>query len=205
MKHPEERLRRLIACSLLLMGVTAVSAEQDPYHPPAPHIRDGSFNQDPGSGKLKGRVLRVKRPLIMVKDLERSIRFYVDVVGLELYSVEPTYDRNPESLGYELFNIPPGSRKRGAMLNTSDEVRGVTLQEALDFDWEVGQRPRVFTVLFETDDLVGLRHRARAAGHSVVDPVLGEIPATDMAPRLRFMEFGVIDPDGHVMAFFPVL
>ena len=32
--------------------------------------------------------------------------------------------------------------------------------------------------------------------------MLGEIPATDNAPRLRFVEFGVIDPDGHVVAFF---
>ena len=170
--------------------------------PAAPFIRDGTFNQDPQAGKLKGKVLRVKRPLLIVRDLQRSIDFYVDVIGLELYSVESTYDRRPDSLGYEMFNITPGARKRMALLNTSDEIRGMTLQEVRDMEFEVQQHPRTSTVLFETDDLIGIRERAAAAGFSVIEPVLADIAATDKAPALRFMEFGVVDPDGHVVSFF---
>jgi hypothetical protein len=80
--------------------------------PPAPFIRDGTLNQNPGVGKLRGRTLRVKRPLLLVRDLERSIGFYVDLVGFELYSIEDTYDRRPESMGYALC-APGRARAHG--------------------------------------------------------------------------------------------
>jgi len=167
-------------------------------YPDAPPIREGTYSQKP----LQGRLLRVKRPLLIVRDLERSVRFYADVIGLELYSVEPYYNRDPRSLGYEMFGIPDGARKRMAMFNTSDEVRGLTLQEVKDMDVVFTQRPRSFTVLFETDDLLGIRRRAKDAGFRVVEPSLDEIPATATTPRLRFMELAVIDPDDHAVAFF---
>ena len=167
-------------------------------YPDAPPIREGTYSQKP----LQGRLLRVKRPLLIVRDLERSVRFYADVIGLELYSVEPYYNRDPRSLGYEMFGIPDGARKRMAMFNTSDEVRGLTLQEVKDMDVVFTQRPRSFTVLFETDDLLGIRRRAKDAGFRVVEPSLDEIPATATTPRLRFMELAIIDPDDHAVAFF---
>jgi len=167
-------------------------------YPDAPHIRHGAYNQKPIAGKL----LRVKRPLLIVSDLERSLKFYVDVIGLELYSVDPYYDRNPQSLGYEMFGVAQGARKRMAMLNTSNEIRGITLQEIKDMPVKFEQRPRAFTVLFETDDLFGIRQRAQAAGFRIIEPQLADIPETTQTPRLRFAELAVIDPDDHVVAFF---
>lgn len=64
-----------------------------------------------------------------------------------------------------MFGLPPGVRKRMAMLNTSDEIRGLTLQEIRDVPVEFKSRPRAFMVLFETDDLLGIRQRARATSH----------------------------------------
>lgn len=183
-------------------GQAAEPAAASELRPAAPFIREGTNNQNPAIGKLRGRLLRIKRPLLIVADLERSIEFYVDLVGLELYSVEPTYDRRPESLGYELFNIDAGSRKRMAMLNTSAEIRGMTLQEVRDMQWSVQQKPRTSTILFETDDLVATIDRVRAAGYQVIEPVAGEVPAALGVPALRFLEGGVIDPDGHVISFF---
>lgn len=167
-------------------------------YPDAPALREGSFSQKP----LQGKLLRVKRPLFIVSDLERSLAFYVDVLGLELYSVDPYYNRDPASLGYEMFDVPKGARKRMAMLNTSDEVRGLTLQEVRDMEVTFDNKPRGFTVLFETDDLLGIRQRAKSAGFHIIEPLLDEIPATSAAPRLRFMEFAIIDPDNHVVSFF---
>jgi catechol 2,3-dioxygenase-like lactoylglutathione lyase family enzyme len=211
----EKTIMHQVVTAALLVGIAvsgaaradaAVSqqaaADESTLRPPAPFIREGTYNQDPQGGKLKGRMLRVKRPLLIVHDLARSIAFYVDVVGLELYSVEPTYDRRPDSLGYEMFNVKPGARKRMAMLNTSDEVRGMTLEEVRDMDFEIPKYPRVSTILFQTDELLPLRDRAVAAGFQVIEPALADIPATDKAPALRFMEFGIVDPDGHVVSFF---
>lgn len=188
--------------SLAQLGHAAEPAAVSELRPAAPFIREGTNNQNPAIGKLRGRLLRIKRPLLIVADLERSIEFYVDLVGLELYSVEPTYDRRPESLGYELFNIDAGSRKRMAMLNTSAEIRGMTLQEVRDMQWSVQQKPRTSTILFETDDLIDTIERVRAAGYQVIEPVAGEVVATLGVPALRFIEGGVIDPDGHVISFF---
>ncbi|MGI9233973.1 MAG: VOC family protein [Woeseiaceae bacterium] len=195
-------------CLFLSLGVLlsappdTASADVDPLHPPAPFLRESTFNQNPGEGKLEGRLLRIKRPLFIVQDLQRSLDFYVDVVGLEVYEVEATFNRDPESLGYQMFNIPKGEPKRMATLNTSNEVRGMTLQEVPEMDIAVGQSPRTHTVLFETDDVLGIRMRAERAGFTIIEPVLGDIPATDRSPRLRFVEFGIVDPDGHVVAFF---
>jgi catechol 2,3-dioxygenase-like lactoylglutathione lyase family enzyme len=196
----------LLVAAAALATTPCLAADAPPVKanatPPAPFIREGTLNQNPTIGKLRGRILRVKRPLLMVHDLERSIHFYVDLVGLELYDIEPAYDTNPESLGYPMFNIDAGARKRMASLNTSDEVRGVTLEELLDMDWTVQQKPRTSTILFETDDLLGIISRVKAAGYTVIPPVAGEIPARLGVPALRFMEGGVVDPDGHVVAFF---
>jgi catechol 2,3-dioxygenase-like lactoylglutathione lyase family enzyme len=199
-------LALLAVCALCAAPLPAQESrdwKKEPWYDPAlypdaPPIREGTWSQKP----LQGRLLRVKRPLLIVRDLERSVRFYADVVGLELYSVEPYYNRDPKSLGYEMFGIPAGARKRMAMFNTSDEVRGLTLQEVKDMEVAFTQRPRAFTVLFETDDLLGIRRRAKDAGFRVVEPSLDEIPATDTTPRLRFMELAVIDPDDHAVAFF---
>lgn len=188
--------------ALLSTAPDAALAVDDPLHPPAPFLRDSTFNQNPGEGKLAGRLLRIKRPLFIVQDLQRSLDFYVDVVGLEVYEVEATFNRDPESLGYKMFNIPKGEPKRMATLNTSNEVRGMTLQEVPEMDITVGQSPRTHTVLFETDDVLGIQMRAERAGFEIIEPVLGDIAATDRSPRLRFVEFGIVDPDGHIVAFF---
>jgi catechol 2,3-dioxygenase-like lactoylglutathione lyase family enzyme len=189
------------ALAMLAMGARGQTLDPKLY-PPAPPVAEGSFNQNPQGGALKGRTLRLKRGLVIVSDLARSIAFYRDVIGLELYSVEPYFDRNPASLGYEMFGIPAGARKRMAMFNTSAELRGLTLQEVRDTRVAFRDRPRAFTLLFETDDVIGIHDRAVAAGAKIVRPASGEVAATALAPRLRFMEMAVFDPDGHVISFF---
>ncbi len=205
--HESTRLT-LMTAALLVMPALATAGEDRDYknedwynaehYPDAPFIRESGMSQEP----IKDKLLRIKRPLVIVRDLERSLEFYVDVVGLEVYKIDPYYNTDPESLGYKLFDVPAGARKRMATLNTSDEIRGLTIQEVRDMTVEFTGRPRPFTILFETDDLMGIRARATEAGFRVIQPVLAEIPATRTAPRLRFMEFGVIDPDNHVISFF---
>ncbi len=156
----------------------------------------GSLSQQP----MQGKNMRIKRSSLLVHDLFRSIAFYRDIVGLELYDLEEEYNTDPDSYGYPLFNIPMGSRKRMAMFNTSDEVRGFAIEEVLDFEWEVQQVPRVSTVLFETDDIAGLEQRLRAGGFKVFKPAKGS------AYDKHFVELGFLDPDGHLLSayqYFP--
>ena len=184
--------RKIIAFTTLLFVGLVMTVS-----PPArAELMQGSKSNEP----MQGKTLRVKRATLLVHDLERSIAFYRDVLGLELYDHEDEYNTNPDSYGYPLFNIPVGSRKRMALFNTSDEVRGFAIEEVLDFEWEVQQTPRVATVLFETDDIKGLEQRLRNGGYTVYQPARGE------AYDLHFVELGFLDPDGHLIAayqYFP--
>lgn len=178
--------RLLVSLVALMAGFAALpqASAQEP--------RRGSLSNEP----MAGKVMRVKRPALLVHDLERTIAFYTDVVGLELYDVEYEYDTDPDSYGYPLFNIPRDARKRMALFNTSDEVRGFAVEEVLDFEWEVQQSPRTAVVLFETDDIAGLEGRLRAGGHTVFEPAPGTAYDT------RFVELGFLDPDGHLLAAY---
>lgn len=178
-----------------------MEADDDLNFAPAPYIPDGTRNQNPSEGKLKGVKLRLKRSLLFVTDLKRSLDFYENVIGLEVYAVDQRYSLDQTTIGNKIFNTAEGTRRRVAQLNTSSETRGIALRE-VDEPFEVPQTPRVSTILFEASDILGIRDRAEAYGTEIIGPTLGFMPAKGDAPRLRYMEMGILDPDGHVIAFF---
>ncbi len=116
------------------------------------------------------RILRVKRPALVVSDLDRSIAFYRDVVGLERFNRDVDFGVADGSFGDRVFGVDDGARKRMAMFNTSDEVRGFSLKEVRDMEWTVSQRPRVSTVLLETNELAVIEQRLRDGGYTVFKP-----------------------------------
>lgn len=199
-------LKLLVGGVFFFANTLAFSQSEAPvlgqWETPAPHIPQGTRNQDPSQGKLKGQTLRIKRPLVMVTDLQRSVKFYEGVIGLELYAVEPTYNSDPNAPGNQLFNLPARTRWRVATLNTSDQTRGITLREIPDVDFQVPQNPRLSVVLFEASEILAIYDRAIKAGATVMRPMMGSIPAAGGAPELRFLEFALLDPDGHAVAFF---
>lgn len=174
---------------------------EDDRYAPAPPIADGTRNQNPAEGKLKGKTLRIKRVLLMVKDLQHSLEFYENVIGLEVYAVDQVYSLDQTTIGNRIFNTPPGTRRRVAQLNTSNETRGIALRE-IDAEFSVPQRPRLTTVLFEASDILQILDRAEAAGAEIIAPNLAIVLARPGAPELRYMEMGIIDPDGHILTFF---
>ena len=192
---------------MLLLGLAGMLPAQaqnaaDHRLSPAPFIRDGSFNQDPAIGSLAGRVLRLKRGWLLVSDLERSVAFYADLIGLELYAISPNFDRRPDPLAEPMFGYAPDARRRVATFNTSNEVRAFGLTEVADMDWQVQQHPRTSTVLFQTDHLLEILERVDDAGYEVIGPIAGMVPADVGVPAVRYLEAGVVDPDGHVIALF---
>lgn len=196
----------LLGIVLASGGTPAMAQEEDSQldselYAPAPFIPDGGRNQNPSEGKLKGETLRVKRTLLMVKDLKRSLDFYENVIGLEVYAVDQVYSLDQTTIGNKLFNTPPGTRRRIAQLNTSHETRGIALRE-IDAPFDVPQRPRLGAILFEASEIEAIYDRAVAAGATVIPPSLAIVPERENAPELRYMELGVIDPDGHTLAFF---
>ena len=181
-------------------GAIAQDAD-DPNYAPAPFIADGARNNDPSTGPLAGMTLRLHRALLMVKDLKTSLDFYTGVVGLEVYSVDQMYALDQSTIGNFMFNTPPGTKRRLAYLNTSTEARGLTLRE-IDADFEVPTNPHIGTLLFEASNILDVYERAKASGAKVIPPSLGYTPPRNGNPERRFMEMGVVDPDGHVIAFY---
>ncbi len=115
------RLAPLVLVAALGLGTAPLSAEEPAdanHHPPAPFIAEGTRSPEP----MTGKTLRIRRATLLVSDLARSIAFYRDVMGLELYDVAERYNADPGSYGYTVFNIPLTARKRMALSNTSDEV-----------------------------------------------------------------------------------
>lgn len=175
--------------------------QTDPLFASAPFIKDGARNQDPQTGPLKGTTLRIKRSLLMVKDLQRSLTFYENVVGFERYAVDQQYSLDQTTIGNKIFNTPYGTRRRIAQLNTSAETRGLALRE-IDADFDVPQAPRISTLLFEASDLLGILERARQSGGETIGPHLAIVPEREGTPGLRYIEAAIIDPDGHLLTFF---
>ncbi len=191
----------LMSYSFASVGQDYMPADDDPNYEPAPFIPDGTRNQNPSEGKLKGVELRLKRSLLFVTDLKRSLDFYENVIGLEVYAVDQVYSVDQTTIGNELFNTEEGTRRRIAQLNTSNETRGIALRE-VNKPFVVPQNPRVTTILFEASDILGIHARAEAFGGEIIGPSIAIVPERENAPRLRYMEMGIIDPDGHVITFF---
>lgn len=194
-------LLAVTAAALIACMPAAAADEEKTLFAPAPAIPDGSRNQNPSEGKLKGQTLRIKRVLLMVKDLKTSLNFYENVIGLEVYAVDQVYSLDQTTIGNRIFNTPPGTRRRIAQLNTSNETRGIALRE-IDAEFEVPQQPRLTTVLFEASNIMEIYDRALASDARVVAPNLAVVPGRDNAPELRYMELAILDPDGHVITFF---
>lgn len=170
---------RYLLCNALTLALTATAGE------PAP-----------GTAGAPQPTLRIKRAALLVHDLEASIDFYTRVVGLELFDAEYRPGSETGSLSYPFFNLPADARRRWALFNTSDEIRGFAIEEASGFEWSVQQDPRTAVVLFETGDIRALEARLREAGHAVFSPADAEAYDT------RFVELGFLDPDGHLLAAF---
>ena len=123
---------------------------------------------------------------IVVSDIEQSIKFYVDV------------------LGYEVFSAPNFTPPQGAQLIRvgPDHVLGlwepgVWMSNFLDEDFadyfggRIGQAHLVMAV--DQDDVPGIAERLTSAGYRVAGPM----PHGDGSLHLY-----VSDPDGHAIEFW---
>lgn len=141
-------------------------------------------------------IKKFKRPTLLVSDFDLALRYYGDVLGFEVWNVEDEYSTDPSAYGYGLFNIPIGSRKRQAMFSTATEERGFSVIEVPDSEIHVPQSPRQIALLFECDDIFGLRKSIESEGFKVME--LKE----DSANGFSYFEMGALDPFGYLLTFF---
>ena len=138
---------------------------------------------------------RLKRPAITVKDLDRSLALYQDVVGFTVAHQDSRFAEVTNRFDLEMMGLPAETQRRVAILNTSQEARGFVLQ-SFDPSPAIASQGQLLLV-FQTSDFDGLHERLVAAGFEVKMAQTGE--------GARFREMGVRDPDGHSLTFYMVL
>ena len=73
----------------------------------------------------------IKRPNLVVSDIERALTIYRDILGLTASDIGTS---SPDSYSYPVFNIPDGAQIRGATLHEPGEQRVLALTELATLD-----------------------------------------------------------------------
>jgi catechol 2,3-dioxygenase-like lactoylglutathione lyase family enzyme len=141
----------------------------------------------------------VKRPALVVDNLERSLEIYRDTLGFKVQIIKASA---ADSYSYQVFNIPRHIPMRFATL-TADGP-DVSIFGLIEAPGARAQPPksevRPSAVVIHLDDLDGA-----VAGLNLRDDVtvMPEFALTTQDGR-RGREVGFIDPDGHAILLYHI-
>ena len=150
----------------------------------------------------------VRRTTIIVRDMERSLRLYRDVIGLEV-----NYDTEVTTSGVALPAGEPGAKARLVLLNANDPWVGwVGLMEWIDPAIPAGDYPRRMgpgdvVIVMNTDDVEGRCAAAKAVPGVIftAEPRLQTYPGRGGGPDIRVMGCNFFDPDGILVELNQIL
>lgn len=176
-------LNSLFAIVLVSLGCAATDVAPTPASTPAPATAPAP------------RAVQIKRPNLLVADLERSLTLYRDALGLPLSL--PVAESLPTSYSYPVFNIPANAKIRYVYLDVGEEARGLGLTEVrgVPLPKETGIHSSGIVVKVTSVD--GILDRVRKLGLSVVPPRFNP-PANGHA----LYEAAFIDFDGHLVVIY---
>ncbi len=138
--------------------------------------------------------VRYKRATILTADLDRSLTFYRDLMGLK---VEVEMPLKPTSYAYVMFNIDTKAQMRMAMLSSDKQQRTLAIIEVKGAPINIPTSPRSHSMVLESPDLPGMAARARERGLTVFK----ELELTTVDGR-KGKEQGMLDPDGHLVILY---
>jgi catechol 2,3-dioxygenase-like lactoylglutathione lyase family enzyme len=141
----------------------------------------------------------LKRPALVVDNLDRSLAIYRDILG---FKVQFTKESAADSYSYDVFNIPRHINMRFATLTADGpDVSIFGLIEA------PGARPKLApdavrgsAVVIHLDDLDGARRLLRQRDDVTLLP---EFALTTQDGR-KGREVAMIDPDGHAILLYHI-
>lgn len=139
--------------------------------------------------------LRFQRANFIVKNIDRSLEFYRDVLGFELAFMK---DSPADSYSYPVFEIDRRNVMRFAVLNTADQVRVMALTEVPSHLPPVPM-PRRSAIVLEVGDVEAVCAGARAAGCHVYEEE--ELHTHD--GRVG-QEVGIVDVDGNLVVIYKI-
>ncbi len=163
---------KLITCIFVLLAclVPAYAAENE-------EVYDGSY---------------VRRPTLVVSDMDASLALYRDILGFRLGSLK---EDPKDSYVFEAFNVPLEATAMHATLDSDDEKRTLSLVEyrAMDaIDAKSGLR-RAAVLVNANGRFEEIKSQLEQGGYHLLSPhPLGE----------NGVEMGFLDPDGHLIVIY---
>ncbi|NET35747.1 MAG: VOC family protein [Cyanothece sp. SIO1E1] len=138
--------------------------------------------------------LHVKRPCLLVADLERSLKLYRDILGFTLDYMSAA---DPESYLYKVFQIPAQAQLTFAALNTEHEIRAIALTEVKGVPLPPLPLPHRVGIVIQVNDVSAVIAQMIKLGLTIVEPSFFTAP-----PNLSFTEQGFYDFDGHLIVLY---
>ncbi|MEM8808337.1 MAG: VOC family protein [Cyanobacteria bacterium P01_G01_bin.38] len=140
--------------------------------------------------------LHLKRPCLLIADLDQSLQLYRDILGFRLDYVG---EASPESYLYKVFQLPAQAQMRFAALSTDHEERALALTEVKGISLEAPSPPYRSGTVIQVEAVAPLIDKIRALGLTIMPPTHFTAP-----PDLAFTEQGFLDFDGHLEVLYDV-
>lgn len=139
----------------------------------------------------------VKRPNLIVADMDRSLAIYRDILGFTPSAIS---DSSLDSFSYPVFNFPPEARMRYTYLGEPDEQRVFGLTEVRNIEI-----PRPPSAPYMNATVVAITDlEAKFAKLEAMGLKLSPSKTTGGA-EFRFIEQAFTDPDGHLIVCYEIL
>lgn len=157
-----------------------------------PPLRPSTASKKTTPSKKAG--LHLKRPCLLVADLERSLQLYRDVLGFRLDYVSAA---GTDSYLYQVFQLPTEAELTFAALSTEHELRALALTEVKNIPWPPTVAPHRLGLVMQVPTVEPVIEQVRQLGLAVVEPNRFTAP-----PNLSFTEQGFYDFDGQLVIIY---
>ncbi|MEM7730648.1 MAG: VOC family protein [Pseudomonadota bacterium] len=178
-------MKRLALLSAVLLSACATAPSPDLQQPITQKLTEFAYPH-------------VKRPNLLVADLDRSLAIYRDILGFE---AAPIGTSALDSYSYPVFAIPPEGRMRYTYLGEAmeDRVLGLTEVSNVDLPRPADRAPYMSTVVIGVNDIDTIIERLDALGLEMTEPRVSG------GTEFTFTEVSFIDPDGHMIVLYEAM
>lgn len=140
--------------------------------------------------------LHLKRPCLLVTDLERSLTLYRDCLG---FTLDYVGEADPDSYLYPVFQLPAEAQLRFAALSTAQEPRALALTEVRGSPLPAPSIPHRGATVIRVASLATVLPELKSLG---LTPIKASSFTTP--PNLTFTEQAVCDFDDHLLVLYEV-
>ncbi len=138
----------------------------------------------------------LKRANLVVRDMERSLRIYRDILGLTIDYIK---DSESTSYSYPVFRFPAHAKLRFATLSAgAEQVRCLALTEVTGVTLPEMPSMSLSAVVMQAGNLDRILAQLRT------EPGVRIIPEQELVTNsgAKGREVAFIDPDGHLVVLF---